>query len=380
LPLGRVLAQRSAGSMGTDHCAGVGGSANVVAPPGELEALTGEEIAAYVVAAAVWAPSLNNTQPWLFGTDGQELRLYADGGRRLTVADPAGRQMLISCGAALFTARLALRSAGRIPRTSILPDPADPLLVARLRWPGHAASAGYERQLFDQVLRRRTHRGGFEPVPLAPALLAVLQAGARRDGAQLRIITDAASQAVLAATVQTAEQTLRLDSTRVQEMTAWVSPPNSPRRDGVPATSYPARPARTVPDFPGRDFARGRGWGLPPASGDAAARSAGTTCLLTTTDDRPVDWVNAGQALQRILLTAAAYGVAAALHSQPLELGWLREFIRTRLADGSYPQLVLRLGTVIQTAASVRRPPASVLFQHAAQGHGGQPVAAALLL
>jgi hypothetical protein len=89
-------------------------------------------------------------------------------------------------------------------------------------------------------------------------------------------------------------------------------------------------------------------------------------CLLTTAHDRPADWVNAGQALQRILLTAAAYGVATALHSQPLELGSLREFIRTRLADGSYPQLVLRLGTVIQTAAGARRPPASVLFQHAA--------------
>jgi hypothetical protein len=75
-----------------------------------------------------------------------------------------------------------------------------------------------------------------------------------------------------------------------------------------------------------------------------------------------VDWVNAGQALQRILLTAATCGVAAALHSQPLERARLREFIRTQLSDGAYPQLVLRLGTVIQTAVSVRRPPASVLF------------------
>ena len=351
--------------MGTNH-GGVdaGGGVDVVALPAEAEALAGEQIAAFVVGAAVWAPSLHNTQPWLFGTDGQELSLYADGGRQLMAADPAGRQMLISCGAALFTARLAVRSAGRIPQTQILPDPADPLLVARLGWSGRAAPADYERQLFDQVLRRRTHRGGFDPLPLAPGLLAVLQAGARRDGAQLRIITDQAAAAMLAAAVQTAEQTLRLDSLRVQEMAAWVSPPGSPRRDGLPATSYPARPAHTFPDFPGRDFARGRGWGLPPTSADTAARSAGAICLLTTADDRPADWVNAGQALQRILLTSTAYGVAAVLHSQPLELSWLREFIRTELSGGSYPQLLLRLGTVTQTAASVRRPAASVLFQH----------------
>jgi hypothetical protein len=71
--------------------------------------------------------------------------------------------------------------------------------------------------------------------------------------------------------------------------------------------------------------------------------------------------VNAGQALQRILLTAGTFGVAAALHSQPLELNWLRDFIRTRLSDRAHPQLVLRLGTVTQTAVSVRRAPADVL-------------------
>jgi hypothetical protein len=82
--------------------------------------------------------------------------------------------------------------------------------------------------------------------------------------------------------------------------------------------------------------------------------------------------VNTGQALQRILLTASTCGVAAALHSQPLELDRLREFIRTRLSDGGYPQLVLRLGTVIQIAASVRRDSAEVLLSPS-RGGGGQP-------
>jgi hypothetical protein len=87
-----------------------------------------------------------------------------------------------------------------------------------------------------------------------------------------------------------------------------------------------------------------------------------------------MDWVNAGQALQRALLTSAICGVAAALHSQPLQLPRLREFIRTQLGDGTYPQLVLRLGTVIQIAVSVRRPPASVLSagdgEHLSSSHG----------
>ncbi|HEV2450579.1 MAG TPA: hypothetical protein VGS62_01465, partial [Streptosporangiaceae bacterium] len=63
------------------------------------------------------------------------------------------------------------------------------------------------------------------------------------------------------------------------------------------------------------------------------------------------------------LLTASTCGIAAALHTQPLELGWLREAIRTELADGAYPHLVLRLGAVIQMSAGVRRPPADVLLE-----------------
>lgn len=66
--------------------------------------------------------------------------------------------------------------------------------------------------------------------------------------------------------------------------------------------------------------------------------------------------------LQRILLTASTCGIAAAWHSQPLELGWLRETIRSELAGGAYPQLVLRLGAVIQAATSVRRSPEEVLL------------------
>jgi hypothetical protein len=91
------------------------------------------------------------------------------------------------------------------------------------------------------------------------------------------------------------------------------------------------------------------------------SRQAGVVCLLTTAQDRPADWINAGQALQRILLDAASCGVAAALHSQPLELPEIRELVRTRLAGGTYPQMIIRLGLTGQDSVSVRRPVEEVL-------------------
>lgn len=216
--------------------------------------------------------------------------------------------------------------------------------------------------MLGQVRQRRTHRGGFDPSPLPTALLGILREGAARDGAALRVVADDGRRAVLAQVAETAEQTQRLDSAYVSELADWVLPPGSPRRDGVPHTAYPAHLGRTIPHYAGRDFAHGRGWGTAGFTAGPPPWAAGVVCLLTTPGDEPADWIRAGQALQRILLTTATCGVAAALHSQPIELPWLRDFIRSYLSDGAYPQMVLRLGRVTQTALSVRRPASDVMF------------------
>jgi hypothetical protein len=329
---------------------------------------TAAEVATYVVEAAIWAPSVHNTQPWWFGADGNEMTLRVDGGRQLAVADPAGREMLMSCGAALFNARLALRSLGYVPEAQVLPDPADPLLIARLRWRRMAPVTSGEERLFSQVPRRRTHRGGFEPVPLPPGLVDVLRQDAAHYGAALRVAITDEARAALAAITGAAERAESLDSAYVHELAAWAPPPGSPRLDGVPASSYPAVPDVTDPYFPGRDFARGRGWGLKFATCISPVRFTGLAGVLTTPTDAPPAWVDAGQALQQMLLRSAACGVACALHSQPAEVDWLREVLRAQLGDGSYPQLVLRLGTAIQNAISARRPVASVLSVRSAAG------------
>ena len=325
--------------------------------------MTGEEIVRYLVARAAWSPSVHNTQPWRFTAgDGPQLSLHADASRRLAVADPDGREMMISCGAALFTIRLALRSLGYIPRTRVLPDPGQPALVAQVSWPDRAPAGDFERRLSGHVLIRRTHRGAFDPEPLPPGALAALADAAARQGTALRVVADDGQRATLAAAVQAAEHELRRDSERLRELARWTPAPGSARSDGVPATSYPARAERTLPYFPGRDFARGHGWGMPPVSTATSHRVAGLTALLTTDADQPADWVHAGQALQRIALTASAYGAAVALHSQPLELPSLRQFLRAQYSDGAFPQLILRAGLVTQVSLSVRRDPSDMLF------------------
>jgi nitroreductase len=326
------------------------------------EAHTPEEIARFAVEAAVHAPSVDNTQPWWFGQVNQEIIVHADTERRLQVADPAGREMMISCGAALFTIRLALRYLGFVPEVRVLPDPDLPSLVARVGWDEQVPPVAYERQLFAEIERRRTHRGGFDPEPLPPALIAALCAEAAKEKAELRIMAEGGQQAAMAAVVEAGDYVLRLDGARAREQARWAPPPGSRRRDGVPPTAYPARPERTDPHFPSRDFAHGHGWGLPPRALGSLPRSAGVVGLLTTDVDDPAAWVNAGQALQRVLLLASSSGVAAVLHSEPLELPELRDFIRAHLAARAHPQMVLRFGLTEQTEVSMRRPVEDVLL------------------
>lgn len=101
------------------------------------------------------------------------------------MADPDGREMVISCGAAVFTLWVAVRYLGCLPHARLFPDPARPTLVARVSWDEErTAPAEYEQELFAAVRTRHTHRGGFGPDPLPAGTLTALRAEAapgRRD-------------------------------------------------------------------------------------------------------------------------------------------------------------------------------------------------------
>jgi nitroreductase len=313
-----------------------------------------DEVAAFLVDAASQAPSAHNTQPWWFGVRGSRLTLHADTGRRLDVADPDGREMLISCGAALFTLRLAARHLGYAAEERLWPDPERTTLLADVDVARQRPATADEQRMFDQVTRRRTHRGGFTPEKLSPALLSKLSIEARREGASLRVVADPRARQAVAALSEAAEQTLRLNIDYTTEMARWAPAPGNRRHDGVQPGAYPREPEHTAPYFAARDFARGQGWGRRD---DDPHGATGVVALLMTSGDTPADWLAAGMALQRVLLCAAEAGVSAAFHTQALELPELRDFIRTRFCGSAHPQMLMRLGHAEgEPGNGVRRP------------------------
>ncbi|WFR71224.1 hypothetical protein P9209_18610 [Prescottella defluvii] len=91
-----------------------------------------EEIRAAVVTACR-APSLHNSQPWRWRMVGGRLQSHADPTRAVPVADPLGRQMVISCGTALHHFEVAVTRYEVGAVVERLPDPDDPMYWRRSR-------------------------------------------------------------------------------------------------------------------------------------------------------------------------------------------------------------------------------------------------------
>ena len=309
----------------------------------------------FLIATAARAPSVHNTQPWRFRVGEFAIELYADTRRKLQT-DPLGREMLISCGAALFGLGLAVRSLGYLPVVELLPDPAKLRLLARVRLGSPVPMTARERQMLEALPHRHTHRGPFDPGPLPAGLLAGLQHDALAEGAALAPVDPGIAYRQLADIVGAAGRRQDLDLIARTEMRRWSRVAADSARDGVPAHAFPASAGHQPGRLPQRDFDLGRGLGLVPASGPPAA----VTAVLLTPGDGRADWLHAGQALHRLLAHSASRWVSASLYTQPLEAAAIRALIKDRLALPGAPQMLLQLGLARTTRSTARRPPAEV--------------------
>ncbi len=312
--------------------------------------------AEYLIATAARAPSVHNTQPWRFRVGTCAIELYADPSRKLRV-DPVGREMLISCGAALFGLRLGIRSLGYLPVVELLPDPARLRLLARVRIGAEEPVTAWERQLLAAVPHRHTHRGPFSPGPLPAGLLAGLQHDALAEGATLTLVDRALAYQRLADIAAAARRKLDLNPVARADIRDWSRDEDSLARDGIPAHAFPARSSAQPGRLPQRDFDLDRALGQLDADGPPPA----ATAVLLTTGDGRADWLRTGQALHRMLAHAASRWVFASIYTQPLEDTAIRALIRDRLALPGAPQLLLQLGLADTTHPTGRRPPADLM-------------------
>jgi nitroreductase len=299
------------------------------------------------VRAAIAAPSVHNTQPWLFRLRADGVDVLVDRRRRLRTLDPVGREMFVSVGAALFNLRVAVRARGFEPFIELGPSPTEPDLAARIRVLGAAEVTTASRLLAEAITRRHTNRRPFAQRRVPDRVLDDLAEAALAEQAMVLVADDVLRQGVLALT-RTAENRLRDDARYRAEVIAWTTPGGLGRRDGVPREALGPRARDAV--LPLRDFVLGRG--IPTAT--VAFEPNPTIILLLTAGDTESAWLRAGQALQRVLLTATVRGLAATPLSQLTEIPALRGLLADQ-ATGQIVQTVLRVGYPVTAARATPR-------------------------
>lgn len=265
--------------------------------------------------------------------------------------DPTGRQLHLSCGAALANARVAARALGLQALVRLLPSD-DPDLLATVELvPGPPATA-QEILVAEAVLTKHTTRQAFSATRLDPALVARLVAVVEAEGAMLRPVRQE-EMVELQVLLSRADALEEADPAYRQELAAWVHPADDGDTgdDGIPSEALAGLGGRGS-SLRLRDFTLAA---QEQGSGRAPVAERPDVAVLTTVGDDPEPWLHAGQALELVLLHAALAGMQAQPLGQVTDTEGPRRRLQAVLGLVGVPQLVLRLGYATGDGGTARR-------------------------
>lgn len=303
------------------------------------------------------APSSHNTQPWLFEPTPDGVALHADRTRALPVNDPYDRELTISCGAALRNLELAAAHLRLTVEVTLLPDPADEDLLAWVVVSGDGPPARDSVEaMYAAIPGRHTTREAFEEETVPEALADRLVDAAAAHGATLHLMGPRQRQPI-ADLVSEGDRAQFADPRWRRELASWMHPRR--RGDGL-----------VVPEIVGlvtRTAVSALNLGESTAGSDVElAQAAPILFVLATDHDDTRAWIDAGRALEDVLLTAAAVGLAAGHLNQPCQIPALRTRLQALLPERRHPQVVVRFGRPSKKPTrSPRRPVDAVIVDRA---------------
>ena len=307
---------------------------------------------------ALHAPSIHNTQPWHWRVGVDMLELFADERWRLQIADPDGRLMILSCGAALHHVRVALRAMGYLPAVHRFPEPGRPDLLARVTLERSIDVVPQALDALRATLSRQTDRRDLDDAVVPLGALDAMRQAAGSAGAWLHIMNQEQARKVIA-TAERAEGIEIADPDSRAELRAWTErPPNDTA--GIPEGVLPLR---------GSDY-----------------QPSGRYAVLYGNGDRPSSWLRGGEALSAIWLAATNHGLVLRPISSVIEVPAARAKLHHALFGMGCPYLLVRIGWAaedgeipgtprrpVDESIELVSPPASSGPDRLAADRGGKP-------
>jgi nitroreductase len=301
-----------------------------------------------IVEVASRAPSVHNTQPWRWRGGPRSLELLADRSHQLAETDPLGRNLTISCGAALHHAQAAAGALGWSTHVVRHPDPAQPDLLATVDLtPGTASATAAET--LAAIEARCTDRRRFNSWPVPEERQAHLARIAHQRGARAVALTDESERYIAERLVRRAAERQRANPAARAEQEDWQHRLDG---DGVPAGALP-EPADRAGAHPHRF--EGAVWEDHP--GPEVEATDGLIVFFDTADD-PRAWLRAGEGLSAMWLAAEEGGLSLVPLSQVIEVPETRRAFQVEvLGSLAHPLLLVRVGWRSSAGTSLARTP-----------------------
>jgi hypothetical protein len=353
------------------------------------------ELARFVVAHGVLAPSGGNCQPWQFHAEASHLWIVHDRVRAANLLNSDSKGSQLALGAAIENIELAAKHRGHRVTIDWFPRGPTSDVVARLSFSFDATPAGTGADdRFAAIPRRVTNRQRGTATPLDPAHLAALTKSTMGLGVHAQLLVDGAALARVGTIAGECDRIRLLCPPLHAEMmreVRWTVAEAERTRNGLALDTLGLTAAQSSifrllarPDVAAvlRDLDAGRGLIELSRAGVAASSAIG---LIATDRLAPVDVLRAGRAFQRVWLDATIRGISL----QPLGavtalFGMLRTEAsavlgrseQTRLKDledelyANFPAVPPRCGLMLfrlsdappPPARSLRLPPDVVLY------------------
>ncbi len=328
-----------------------------------------EEQFLFLLRYAVLAPSTFNTQPWHFRVSVEGVELYGDYTRRLPVADPAGRELLMSIGAAVMNLRVAAAyfDFGCEVVYNHSGSSEEPLAFVNLL-PGEASVHGGAglNALFPQLTRRHTNRKPFLVSRVPASVIHQVQDMAVSGETVVSASADGKLNGAVAGLVAQADRLLLADPAYRRDVAEWLRPNDTLKPDGMRGE---------VVGLDG-DVAPFASWATRVVDpGKLRAAHDRNLCvdapglIAIAGEDSVPQWLAAGEFLERMLLLLTAEGIQHSYFNMPVQVPALRLELRRLLGLHVWPQLLLRIGySLAEPVPTPRRPITEFLLPR--QEHG----------
>jgi hypothetical protein len=205
-----------------------------------------------------------------------------------------------------------------------------------------------ERELYEALWSRHTNRGPFSAERVPRAIRALLRQAADQEHASMRVLDRRDTARVLTLARQAGEE-LSANRAHQAELRRWIA---SGQPEGIPVGALPMRPCSSPSPVRDADFLAA----APEQRPRAVYETYPQLAVLSTHNDEPEDWLQAGQALQHVLLVATACGLSASFFYHLVERDDMHEQESRWWPWPESRQMVIRLGYGSPAAPVPRRP------------------------